>query len=350
MHIDYSTAYIHQLSVHLVGNTSQHDILKTSSKPVLLDSEMSDRLKDYFLKPFTKLTEKYHFTHVESLEYNEVYNFVGEALTEDIPFHDVSVKVARHLHNKSEHPQIKSGEMFFVHFSNIMVDNTPIEAIGIFKVEHTLGIFQIKQLLSNFDIDYQEGIDAGKLDKGALILDINFESGFEMLIHDKNSNKGDEALYWKEDFLNVEAVQDSYTHTRNFMNMAKDFIQYQVQKDVSDVGKTDQIDMLNKSLQFFKSTQDFDQSDFENTVFSQEEEKESFRTYSAAHRHDYGLELDSGFEISHPAVKKQAKIFKSVLKLDKNFHVYIHGDRSLIERGVDDNGKKYYKIYFNEEN
>ncbi len=42
--------------------------------------------------------------------------------------------------------------------------------------------------------------------------------------------------------------------------------------------------------------------------------------------------------------------FKSVLKLDKNFHIYIHGDKELIEKGYDDAvGKKFYKIYYDEE-
>ena len=63
------------------------------------------------------------------------------------------------------------------------------------------------------------------------------------------------------------------------------------------------------------------------------------------------IELPDRFDISTQAVKKQNRVFKSVLKLDKNFHVYIHGDKSLIERGYDEKtGKKFYKIYYDEEN
>jgi hypothetical protein len=47
--------------------------------------------------------------------------------------------------------------------------------------------------------------------------------------------------------------------------------------------------------------------------------------------------------------EKQARSFKSVIKLDKNFHIYIHGDRNLIEQGEDNKGK-YYKVYYQEEN
>jgi hypothetical protein len=48
-------------------------------------------------------------------------------------------------------------------------------------------------------------------------------------------------------------------------------------------------------------------------------------------------------------VKRQARIFKSVLKLDKNFHIYIHGDRNKIEHGVDESGRKFYKIFYEQE-
>lgn len=44
-------------------------------------------------------------------------------------------------------------------------------------------------------------------------------------------------------------------------------------------------------------------------------------------------------------------IRKEVLKLDKNFHIYIHGNHELIEKGFDSNKKmNYYKVYYNTEN
>ncbi|HAN79544.1 MAG TPA: hypothetical protein DCQ31_18165, partial [Bacteroidales bacterium] len=61
-------------------------------------------------------------------------------------------------------------------------------------------------------------------------------------------------------------------------------------------------------------------------------------------------ELSTEFEISQSAVKQGRAKFKSILKLDKNFHVYIHGNRNNIERGYDDSRRqKYYKIYFENE-
>ena len=76
---------------------------------------------------------------------------------------------------------------------------------------------------------------------------------------------------------------------------------------------------------------------------------ESFRKFDQNYRQENDVELTDNFQISSQAVKKQARVFKNVLKLDKNFHIYIHGNRELIEQGIDDNGRKYYKIYYEEE-
>jgi hypothetical protein len=47
-------------------------------------------------------------------------------------------------------------------------------------------------------------------------------------------------------------------------------------------------------------------------------------------------------------VKKQVRGLKSVIRLDRNFDIHIHGNRRLIEQGRDEKGK-YYKIYYQEE-
>ncbi len=345
----FSSVYTVSLSVHFVGNKTNNTDLFLSDSPVLLDSEMSLRMKEYFLKGITKQAEKFEFTHVDALEYNEVFNTVGQTFEGELNFHEASKKLARMLHDKSIHPNIKSGELFLVHFDNIYADNIPVEALGIFKSENKDGIFQIRQTASKFDIDYLEGISASKIDKGCLVLDLDFETGFEVLILD-NVSKGDEALYWKEDFLNVQPINDTYTQTRSLMNLTKDFIEFQVKKDVEDIEKPDQIAMLNKSVHYFKANDHFNPLNFEKEVFTQPEISDSFRNYSSVHQQAYGLDFNKDIELSGSAVRKESKIFKSILKLDKNFHIYIHGDRSKIERGVDEDGEKFYKIYYREEN
>jgi hypothetical protein len=76
---------------------------------------------------------------------------------------------------------------------------------------------------------------------------------------------------------------------------------------------------------------------------------ESFRQFGSRYTESHDFDIASQFDISAMAVKKQARVFKSVLKLDKNFHIYIHGNTDLIEKGIDDNGRKFYKIYYQDE-
>ena len=35
-------------------------------------------------------------------------------------------------------------------------------------------------------------------------------------------------------------------------------------------------------------------------------------------------------------------------QLDRNFHIYVHGNRNLLEQGEDEKGK-FYKVYYQEE-
>ena len=62
------------------------------------------------------------------------------------------------------------------------------------------------------------------------------------------------------------------------------------------------------------------------------------------------MQTINDFNISAVAVKDRKKTIRSVLKLDKSFHVYVHGNEDKIERGFDEErGLNYYKLYFDKE-
>ena len=107
--------------------------------------------------------------------------------------------------------------------------------------------------------------------------------------------------------------------------------------------------LLNKSVQFFKEKDNFNLDEFANEVMEQPEVIESFNRYKSAYQQEHEIDIPDDFTISDSAVKKQARAFKSIIKLDKNFHIYVHGNSDLIQQGADENGK-FYKIYYKEEN
>ena len=106
--------------------------------------------------------------------------------------------------------------------------------------------------------------------------------------------------------------------------------------------------MLNKSVKFFKDNENFNMTEFANEVICNPDIIQSFNQFKSSFQQDYDVEIADNFAISESAVKKQARSLKSIIKLDKNFHIYIHGGRELIEQGEDKKGK-FYKVYYMEE-
>jgi hypothetical protein len=142
---------------------------------------------------------------------------------------------------------------------------------------------------------------------------------------------------------------DNYNQTNNTLSVYKSFITNKLEEDF-EMNKADKIDLLNRSLKYFKEKENFEIDEFSNEVIGNAQAIESFKNFKQSYEKEFDTEIADSFEISSPAVKKQSKVFKSVLKLDKNFHIYIHGNKELIEKGFDDDKlMNYYKVFFKEE-
>ncbi len=172
--------------------------------------------------------------------------------------------------------------------------------------------------------------------------------GYSVCVVDK-INKQQEAQYWVNDFLQVTPYNNQYHATQNALSMCKLFISNELPEKF-EVNKSDQIDLLNRSLEYFKTKEQFQLEEFAQEVIHHPEVVNAFNEYKQKFAEAKNLPITEEFDIHLSAVKKQERIFKSILKLDKNFHVYIHGRKDLIEKGYDEMvGKHYYKLFFDEE-
>ncbi len=342
--MNFSNATLNTISIHFVANKALDKGLILSKKNLDLEDELKLKVKDYFLTRFVSVFDTQCFTHPSSLKYNEVYNVAAGIFSGESSFHLASVQLAQHLYKNSGHPKIKGGEFYVCLFDNCIFDNETVEAIGIFKTETKTNFFEVSEEKSQFSVLLKEGIDLNKLDKGCLIFNTLHKEGFRVLMVDSQS-RGEEAQYWKENFLGLTHVNDEFHQTSQFLNITKNFVTKQM-VDEFDMTKPDQIDLLNRSVDYFKKHDLFDKTHFEKEVFQDKGLIKSFHAYDESYRQDHEINLNDQFGISEQAVKKQARAFKSVLKLDKNFHIYIHGDKELIEHGVEKDGRKFYKIYY----
>ena len=346
--ISFGNCEIANLSVHRVGNKSDDETLYLSDKPLELENDiLNGLLMQYFLKSFTT-EEFYNFSFSNGeFELNPLFTYVQSVFSKGLPLHDISLKIAQYLYDVSNHPNIKSGDLFVAELQGIRLNDQQVEVIGIFKSENKYSFITVDENEDDVHLNHLNGINIDKLDKGCLIFNKDQDKGFRVCIIDK-ANKGEEAHYWKDLFLNLKPCSDDYHHTKDFLSIAKSYVKEKMGDDFA-IDKTDQIDILNRSVEYFKGKESFIKEEFEETVFQDENVINSFRAFNESYKTEHDLEIKDEFDISQSAVKKQSKLFKSILKLDKNFHVYIHGNKNMIEKGVETDGRKFYKIYFENE-
>jgi len=309
----------------------------------LESEEEQEVLKKIFLKPFVSSFTTYEFKHEIDLELNPLFK-LAQAIVTGEDFIAKSKDVAKHLKSVSKHPNIKNGDLFVLKIDNVKVNDKIYEALAIYKIENKESFLETDAYHHNLSgLSFKKGIGAKRPDKACLILFT--AEPYTVLIIDNTAAETD---YWQNEFLKVNLKKDDINSTSHFLSLAKTFVTEKFATDF-EVTKADQIDLLNRSVDYFKTHDTFDKQEFEKEVFQEIGIIRSFQNFDSEYRQDNDIELTDNFAISPEAVKKQARILKSVLKLDKNFHIYIHGNRDLIEQGVDEKGRKYYKIYFEQE-
>ncbi|MFW5725948.1 MAG: nucleoid-associated protein [Bacteroidota bacterium] len=348
--LNFSDTTIDKIIVHQVGNPSRDEQLTCSRNSLSLnDSGLEEVLSKFFLSSFHKKElEFYNFHHDSDLDLNEMFHYAGKMFTAGESFELQSVNIAKHLFDKSSHPKVKSGELYIVLFNDCMVDDELMQGLGIFKSENKdvfLKVFPRND--NNLGVEYQNGVNINKLDKGCIIFNTEKEHGYKICLVDKTN--GEESQYWKDLFLKVVPRDDDFYQTRVTMNMCRSFCNNVLIED-NDVSKNKQLQVKEKIVQYFSDNESFVADNFEQEVLQEPEVIDAYREYRQKFAEQHELVTPDSFDIAPPAVKKEKKFFKSVIKLDKNFHVYVHGNPNMIEKGFDDErGKFYYKLFFDEE-
>ena len=336
---------IDRIILHYVGNKTNGDGIVVSESLM----ELSDTTKKHIIALVNSsfVSEEYYELYYSPiLELNPVYIFVKSIFDDLDELKNQSQNFARHLYDQSTHPKIKGGEFYTVYFKDCIVDGDTVDAVGLFKSENKDTFLKVLREGGNFNLESEQGINIKKLDKGCLIFNKERENGYVVAVVD-NTNKGIEAQYWIDDFLHVRQRKDEYANTQNVMAMAKNFVTKALPEQF-EVSKADQIDLLNRSLDFFKEKETFDIEEFANEVIEQPEVIESFHNFKRNYESENDIIIDDNFAISNYAFKKQQRSYKRVIRLDRKIQIIIDGNRDNVEQGEDERGK-YYKVYYNDE-
>lgn len=336
---------IQDVMIHLAGNKAQDQDLFLSDQPAQLDEELRKKLCTYFINRFGHAYEHYCFysqSNINPIESEAQALFKNPSL-----LIESSRRIASHLYACSTHPRIKPGEVYVTMFEDYPFEGQAARAIGIFKTEIKSGYFEVHRSSNAVQMEYREGIDINKFDKGCMILEHPDSDELVVLIVDQHS-RGEEAVYWREHFLGLRQRNTNFSMTNLALQSTKEFVTGFLEQE-KVMSKTDQIDLLNRSASYFKENELFDSKDFEEVVLEQPEIIGSYRRFQQERADRSEPVHEQQFGISQPAVRQQIRVFKSVLKLDRNFHIYIHGNREWIQKGTDPDGRKYYKVYYEKE-
>jgi hypothetical protein len=340
-------AGIQEIAIHKVGSKATDEGVHFSQSSVKISDHISNLLIHYFFSSF-KSEEYFNLFGDSGPEDNELFRIAAEIFETPGNLFGLSKTLATHLYENSSHPKIKAGEFYTVYFSDCIVDGEQVDAIGLFKSESKETYLKVMPSDENYAIGSDTGINIKKLDKGCLIFDTEKENGYLVAVID-NLSKGTEAQYWFDHFLQVRRREDLFFKTQSAIKMCKEFVTEKMPQEF-ELDKADQADILNKSAKFFKEKDNFDFDDFTSEIMQEPQIIESFKNHKREYESEHQLAFEDSFDISAPAVKKTSKVFKSVIKLDKNFHIYVHGNRDRIRRDYDEEtGMHYYQMFFEEE-
>lgn len=336
---------LEHLAVHLVGNKSKEEELVLSASESGLDQPTINIIWHYLQSAFRDL-DFYRFHHPSGLEFNSVFQVAKSLFNNPESFLSASQKVAQLLYEVSDHPQVRSGELLVIYFGHLRHAQVEGPALALFKSEKKQPFLFTEEEAQNIELYSYQGINPSKVDKAALIFAQEESEGFQVMAVD-NINKGEEAKFWFEQFLRIQMRSTEFTKTSEIIKVTKSFIDQDL-GDETPLEKTESMEYIGRSKDYFELEEEYNPETYSKQVFEDEAVADRFREYVRS-RDLQNLELDENFAVSEQAVKKKGRVFKSVIKLDKNFHIYVHGDRSKIEKGVDEDGKQFYKLYYEEE-
>lgn len=348
--LNFYNAQIESISLHRVGNKSKNEGVFLSTEPFSLNDEMAGLLKEYFFRPFREKEENYfRFAHEADLEFNEVYTAASGIFENPSDSHELSKKITQHLFEQSNHPHIKSGEVYVVHFTDMVVDNKKMDAVGIFKSELKHDFLQFKETPQNLEILIRQGININKLDKGCIIFNMEKEEGYKILSVDSNRY---DAKYWLENFLDIVPLTDENFYTKNYLKFCQNFA-----KDVvlPAEDKQQEVLFMNRAVNHFAKNDNFEETSFLNEVMENPDLIPEFKHYKVEKGPKYSIEDVSNFDIANKAVSDARKKIKNVINLDTNIQIKLdfinpESAEKFVEKGWDEERQMYYYlVYFNKE-
>jgi hypothetical protein len=348
--INVKNTVLSKLTLQSVGNKLREEKNNYAKELFHLSEKEEEQFLPFFIAPFKRQTEQYRFTHyTQDVSFNPLYSLSKELFNEEIDFVEYSNKALELLRERSNHPQIKSGEVFITLLDNIDIGQGKTSGIGIFKLENKNQFIRFRHS-ETVECAIQKGFRLDtSIDKACLILNTQQDNGYIVLVHDDAKV---ESEYWKKSFLDIDYVQDDSYQTKNYINLLADFSRQVISEEK---GKKAQAEFMGNSLQLFNDNETITEELLEQEVLETYGVSEEFKEYKKDYSEELNIQFPKEFEVSIPVLNREKKKIKADIKLDTSIQIKLdinkpEASEDYLEQGYDEEKKMFfYKVYYNSE-
>lgn len=333
--LEITESKLSQFVVHYVDDNVVFSEEQKHVNDILLEAALTELA---FYK--VDFEQQFDFFHETNINLNEVYTYAQAIFADRAQFLAQSKHIATHLQVASHHPNIKPGELFIGLFDNCLWNNEMRPVLAIAKIEDREMFLNVQNDENKMSVQGIDGINVKKSAHVAIIIDQGNDLAPAVFL---KTRRKEDVVYWQERFLKLRATDESYYKTNLALTQCKKYILKQ-----NDFSNTDKLQYLNKTLAYFREQETFEVAPYLNEVFDDVETVQKDILMQSVGPYET--------EISDSAIAKVEKSFKRKIKLDENVEIQVNIrdinelDR-VIEVGYDkETGRKFYKIYFDEEN
>tara|TARA_R110002096_G_scaffold122929_3_gene266108 strand:- start:25954 stop:27009 length:1056 start_codon:yes stop_codon:yes gene_type:complete len=346
--VNFKEAALGMMTLAKVGNSLREEPLQTSKTLCKFNDSEAELLTHCFLKSFRSL-ELHQLTHHGDLRQNELFAYATAIFDNNDTLLENGALIAKHLYAKSNHPNIKPGDLCVALIDNITVGGDSLQALSIIKSESKVPFLQVAVHEGDLKLTTQQGIYPDKIDKGCLIINCEREHGFHVYLFDK---AGGETNFWNRDFVGAMPVKNEDYLTRRYSELCVAFAEEGLPEETR---QEERIEVANKALSYLTETDNFNLDKFQNEALEDPGLIEQFTSFKNEYEEESGHTLDSSFDVSKKEATKAKKRLKGRMKLDVGVDLrfssgFIDQSEKFMERGFDDDKHmQFVKVYYHKE-
>jgi hypothetical protein len=325
-----------------VGNPQREEALQTSREVSRIGDQDRELLTGLLLKPFKNLAG-YRFQHHSDLEQNEVYACSKAIFASSDTLLEKGCAIAKRLYAKSNHPNIKSGDLCITVMRKVIVDGQATDALCILKSESVEPFLSITSRNGDLKIATEKGINPEKIDKGCLIVNHLEGRGYHVLTFDRS---GGESRFWVREFLGVQPISDDSYLTGQYAEMAVDFMEEETENE-EVVQRTA---AKKRAVDYFDKRDKFSLQEFEEEVLRKDPKMVAkFREQKQRIEAEKGQALNDEFGISKKEVNRARRRVGGVMRFDTGVELRLlpQFEDGVLEKGYDEErGMSYVNVYY----